>query len=70
MKPCPFCGTSERDDHQEMKLPYWLQVNEIAGSLFNVECFGCGLETRYQGSEERALKLWNTRDAEPMAFRC
>jgi len=61
--PCPFCGTAERDDHQERDHPddRWLQVNEIAGPFFNVECFGCGVETSYTETADEAITAWNRR---------
>lgn len=59
--PCPFCGTSTRDDRQEMALLAWLQINEIPGPSFYVECFGCGVEAGYSETEEDAIKAWNRR---------
>jgi restriction alleviation protein Lar len=59
--PCPFCGTVARDDEQEFGLPAWLQLNEIAGPLFSVECFGCGIEMRYADSADEAIAAWNRR---------
>lgn len=29
-----------------------MEVNKIAGPLFSVECFGCGVEMRYADTEE------------------
>ncbi len=64
LKPCPFCGTSERDDDQERSLDDWLQVNKQPGELFYIECFGCGVETRWKETERAAIEAWNRRAAE------
>ena len=63
LQPCPFCGTELRDDEQELGADKWLQMNEIAGPYFNVECFGCGVETGHRDTEEEAVEAWNTRAA-------
>ncbi len=57
--PCPFCGTSERDDEQERNLDDWLQLTEMVG--FVVECFGCGAETRCFDTDAEAVAAWNRR---------
>ena len=61
LKPCPFCGESVRDDEQELCLDSFLQMSEKAGPLFYLECFGCGIETRWFPTEAEAIAAWNRR---------
>ena len=63
LKPCPFCGESVRDDEQELCLDSFLQMSEKAGPLFYLECFGCGIETRWFPTEAEAIAAWNRRAA-------
>jgi hypothetical protein len=59
LSPCPFCGTSERDDDQSRGLDDWPQLSVQPGRLYCVECFGCGVETRWFESAAEAIAAWN-----------
>jgi hypothetical protein len=69
--PCPFCGTSVRDqgDVPETRQSSWLRVTLEAGTLWFVECFGCGacLIPTEHGTEEEAIEAWNTRANVPIS---
>lgn len=54
--PCPFCGTFALEGED------WLQINAVAGPLFNIECFGCGVEGRHFPTLEEAVAAWNRRE--------
>lgn len=53
LNPCPMCECAEQ---------------RVCGVLmdggkwsWDVECAGCGLKTKYYGSEQEALHAWNKR---------
>lgn len=59
LKPCPFCGNSKSILlHENIMDCYFIG--------YSVSCCGCGVETRYFKSKEKAAEAWNRRadDAE------
>lgn len=49
IKPCPFCGESERIDFG------------IVSGYGYVECKNCSAEIRARGTERDAAEAWNRR---------
>ncbi len=57
LKPCPFCGAKESDEHG-LRL-----VNFSRNNTWGVECYQCEAMigyTRYNTQEE-AIEAWNRR---------
>ena len=50
LKPCPFCGSTNGN----VRKPY------ERFTLYRLTC-PCGAEGADKGSEEQAIKAWNTR---------
>ena len=56
LKPCPFCGKSDRLTVHRRKSRHYEEP------LAAIKCERCGIRGRYQLKEERAIEAWNTRD--------
>lgn len=57
--PCPFCGTSKRDDSD----PYATDVLFLAASedVYRVHCHGCWAVAACADTREGAIAAWNRR---------
>lgn len=55
LKRCPFMCGGKIDD---------LTIHEFEPCLFRIECEICSAHGPYSASEERAILLWNRRQAE------
>lgn len=63
LKPCPFCGGEAHKKH--------------AFGQYTFVCSVCGIVTQPSNNEEKAIKIWNTRQIEdneikyePTSYSC
>lgn len=60
LKPCPFCGETEQHLVGIATIQnYYCGNNSFIGYL--PQCLNCGVTLLVYGSEEEAIKAWNTR---------
>jgi len=61
MKPCPFCGGSEKFPARPIKLSVpW------AKTTYTVECDNCQATCGYEDTEQDAIDRWNDRTVKSM----
>jgi Lar family restriction alleviation protein len=58
LKPCPFCGS----EGEEVAL-HGPEVGADSYRGWNVQCYGCNVETAHEDDRAQAVTAWNTRAA-------